>query len=272
MAIGNSNNLNNAEDLKSQLSNLERQLISFRIADRQGIERGVIKDIYHDANGNINLLLELKNVKDKLSLRRLEYKDICQVNTQDRSIASSLSYQQLEDLPIYQPMPSQIENALEESSNYDDYGMNPNSEISQQSVNPEDIKLSLLEEKLKVIRHKHKIGEVVVRKKVETRVAKIPLRREKLIIERIGKNPEQLTEVIISEDKINGFNYDELEPASSQPSQVAKTKYINLEKAQSIIEAIAALSATEKPKIRLEIIANNSNLQQQYRDICDRNS
>ena len=268
MTIGNSNNLNNAEDLKSQLSNLERQLISFKIIDCQGTSRGTIKDIYYDSDGNINLLIELADIENKLSLRRLEYQDICQIEIENKSLVSSLSHQQLEDLPIYQPVPNHIKDDLE-SSNYNDYGMNSNSDISQSSADSENIKLSLLEEKLKVTRQKHKLGEVVVRKKVETRIAKIPLRREKLIIERIGKNPEQLTEVIISEDKIDGFNYDELEPANVQP-QTAKTKYISLEKAQSIIETIAALSPTGKAKIRLEIVTNDSDLQQQYRDICAR--
>ena len=270
MTIGNNNNLNNAKDLKSQLSNLERQLISFKIIDRQGINKGIVKDVYYDSDGNINLLIELINAKEELGLRRLGYQDIQQIELEDKSLVSSLSHQQLENLAIYQPAPSYIENAVEESSNYNNYGMNPDSDISHQSVDSENINLSLLEEKLKVIRHKRKLGEVVVRKKVETRIAKIPLRREKLIIERIGKNPEQLTEVIISEDKINGFDYDKLEPANSQPSKIARTKYISLEKAQSIIENIAALSPTEKPKIRLEVVTNNSNLQQQYREICDR--
>ena len=270
MTIGNSNNLNDAGDLKSQLLNLERQLISFKIIDRQGINRGIIKDIYYDSDGDINLLLELANVRDKLSLRRLRCEDIRQVDIEDKSIVSNLSEEQLEDLSIYQPVPTHIKDALSESSDYNEGDINPNSNIAQQSVAPENIKLSLLEEKLKVIRHKHKVGEVVVRKQVETRIAKIPLRREKLIIERIGKNPEQLTELIISEEKVDGFNYDELEPASQQVN-TAKSKYASLEKARTIIETIEHLSSIDKPKIRLEIITTNSDLQKQYQEICDRN-
>ena len=265
-----SNNFNDAEDLKSQIIGLEQQLISFKIIDRQGINRGIVKDIYYDADGNLNLLLELADISDRLSLRRLGHEDICQVDTRQKSIVSSLSHQQLENLPIYQPVPPKIKNALAESSKFDDCEMNPQSNL-QPSSESENIKLSLLEEKLRVVRHKHKVGEVVVRKQVETRIAKIPLRREKLIIERIGKNPQQLTEVVISEEKVNGFNYDELEPANSQLN-AAKSKYVSVEQAQNILKEIEQLSAINKPKIRIEIINNNSDLQQQYQNICDRNS
>lgn len=263
------NNFNDAEDLKSQIINLEQQLISFKIIDRQGINRGIVKDIYYDADGDLNLLLELADVSDRLSLRRLGHKDICQMDVRQKLIVSSLSHQQLESLPIYQPVPPKIKDALAESDRYNDCKMNPQSN-PQSSTDSENIKLSLLEEKLQVVRHKHKIGEVIVRKQVETRIAKIPLRREKLIIERIGKNPQQLTEVVISEEKINGFNYDELEPANSQLG-TTKSKYVSIEQAQNILNEIEQISSTDKPKIRLEIINNNSDLQQQYQNICDRN-
>lgn len=70
---------------------------------------------------------------------------------------------------------------------------------------PESYQISLLEEKLQVAHRKQKVGEVVIRKQVETRMINIPIRREKLIVERIGENPEQLTEVVVAEETVNGF-------------------------------------------------------------------
>ena len=267
MTISN-NNFDNAEDLKSKIFSLKRELISFKIIDRQGINRGIVKDIYYDADGDLNLLLELADVGERLSLRRLGHEDICQVDVRQKSIVTNLSNQQLECLPIYQPVPPSIKDALAESTQFNDCEMNPHSN-SQSSIDSEDIKLSLLEEKLRVVRQKQKIGEVVVRKQVETRIAKIPLRREKLIIERVGKNPQQLTEVVISEEKIDGFKYDELEPDNSQ-FHTAKSKYVGIKQAQNILNEIEQLAPTSRLKIRLEIITDSSDLQKLYRNICDR--
>ena len=63
----------------------------------------------------------------------------------------------------------------------------------------ENYDISLLEEKLVVKRQKHKLGEVVVRKEVETQTIHIPIRREKLIVEKVGVTTEHLTEVNLAE-------------------------------------------------------------------------
>lgn len=59
----------------------------------------------------------------------------------------------------------------------------------------EDEKIRLLEERLVVDVHKRKIGEVVVRKEVETRIVRVPVRREILIVEQISPEFKQLAVV-----------------------------------------------------------------------------
>ena len=127
---------------------------------------------------------------------------------------------------------------------------------------------SLLEERLKVNRRNQKIGEVVVRKEVETRIVKVPVKREKLIVERIGKNPERLTEVVIGEGKVNGFKYEEFD--KSDTLHITKSHFIELQKAQDLLKAIASLSSANNSKIRLEIITNCSESQIKHQSICDR--
>lgn len=56
--------------------------------------------------------------------------------------------------------------------------------------------IPLHQEKLTVKRQRRKIGEVIIRKEVETEIVRIPLRREKLIVEReINSQIEQLAEI-----------------------------------------------------------------------------
>lgn len=138
----------------------------------------------------------------------------------------------------------------------------------QQSNLPETYQIPLLEEKLQISRRKKKVGEVVVRKQVETRMVQVPIRREKLIVERIGNNPEQLTEVVIGEEKVNGFKYEEFNNTDSL--HITKSHYLDVQTAQQLLEAIANLSSANKAKVRLEIVTNCSEHQIKHQNICDR--
>ena len=130
----------------------------------------------------------------------------------------------------------------------------------------ENIKISLLEEKLQVARQKTKVGEVIIRKKIETRMVQVPIRREKLIVERIGKNPELLTEVIIGESKLDG--YEELNEKGNL--NLTQSNFLSVSKAQELLEAISHLSTAGNAKVRLEIISDDSIEQNKLQNICNR--
>ncbi len=262
-------NINN--NLKSELSRLNQELIFYRIVDRQGRYRGEVRDIYYDANDELNLLIELREIDNKINLRRLGYQDICQIDLDNKLILSNLSYQQLQKLPLYQSIltDKHLKDGLIESPLYNDCEMNkaPNNN-NEQSTASEIYQIPLLEEKLQVSRSKRKIGEVIIRKQVETRMIKVPIRREKLIVERIGKNPERLTEVVITEEKVNGFKYQELKDNDSL--HITKSSFLAPQTAQKLLEAIAHLSSTANTKVRLEIVTNCSEHQIEHQDICER--
>jgi stress response protein YsnF len=52
--------------------------------------------------------------------------------------------------------------------------------------------INLLQERLIVDRQRRKIGEVIVRKEIETRIVEVPVRREKLVVEQISPERKQL--------------------------------------------------------------------------------
>jgi hypothetical protein len=134
----------------------------------------------------------------------------------------------------------------------------------------ESYQISLLEEKLQVARLKEKVGEVVIRKQVETRMVNIPLRREKIIVEKVGKNPQQLTEVIIAEETVNGFKFNELD--KSNAFSFNKTHFLSLPTTQELLTAISHLSSATNSRIRLEIVTKCSDNQalSELKDVCDR--
>ena len=154
--------------------------------------------------------------------------------------------------------------------NKDNYS-NQNDDLTdhkQQSVLPEIKGMTLLEEKLQVTRSKQKVGELIIRKKVETSMIQVPVQREKLIVERIGKNPKKLAEVVIKEEKVNGFTHEELENTDSL--HITTSTYLKPQIAQELLQSVADLSSAKNTKIRLEIISTCSKHQIEQQDVCDR--
>ncbi|WNZ21809.1 DUF2382 domain-containing protein [Leptolyngbya sp. NK1-12] len=61
----------------------------------------------------------------------------------------------------------------------------------------------LLEERLVVNRQKRKVGEVIVRKEIETRMVEVPVRRERLIIEQVNPERKQLASIDLHQDLVD---------------------------------------------------------------------
>lgn len=144
-----------------------------------------------------------------------------------------------------------------------------NDRVSADSLDVQQI--SLLEEKLQVARRREKVGEVIIRKQVETRMVHLPIRREKLIVEKTGKNAERLAEVIISEEKVNGFSYDELNRSNN--FNLEQSQFVSPVVARELLSELAQLPASAKLKVRLEILREDSedqNLALKVKNICDR--
>ena len=137
--------------------------------------------------------------------------------------------------------------------------------IEEQELEEHQIKL--LEEKLIVKRLKQKVGEVIVRKEIETRTIHLPIRREKLIIEKAGVTTEHLAEIDLKEGEINGVKFSEL--TNTDDLYLTQSNFVSIETAQRLLSEIRD-RGNENIKIRLEIVADSSESQSTYQDICDR--
>lgn len=153
-----------------------------------------------------------------------------------------------------------------------------NNDLSINSPQPEDSQtpekkvvqsydIPLLEEKLVVQRRRKMVGEIVVRKEIETRMVHIPIRREKLIVEKVGVTAEHLTEINLAGEKVNGVKYDEL--GNANDIYQSQSKFISLERLQKLLTDIANSPTNDNIKFRLEIISDRPELQESYQDICD---
>jgi stress response protein YsnF len=91
-------------------------------------------------------------------------------------------------------------------------------EVDEQSFTESDVSsevaeeeiVRLLEERLVVNRSKWKVGEIVVRKEVETTTIQVPIQREKLIIEQVGSETKQLAEIDLAQGEVAGIELTEV--------------------------------------------------------------
>ena len=125
--------------------------------------------------------------------------------------------------------------------------------------------ISLLEEKLVVKRHRKKVGEVIIRKQVETQIIQIPIRREKLIVEKVGITAEHLAEIDLGEQEVNGIKFNEL--GNTNNIYQSQSQFLSLEAVTELLAKIKEYSAGGETKIRLEIITNSDKSHQLYQDI-----
>lgn len=86
--------------------------------------------------------------------------------------------------------------------------------------------IPLLEERLVVRRQRHKVGEIIVRKVVETRMIQVPIRRERLVIEQISPERRELASIDLSElgtqHVISAPDFDRRIPATARERLIRK--------------------------------------------------
>lgn len=128
--------------------------------------------------------------------------------------------------------------------------------------------LRLLEERLVVDRyHRRKIGEVIVRKVVETHVIRVPVRREKLIVEQVSPERQQLASIDLSRGDIYGVELTQVTSETHQPDSISES-FIEAKTASQILEEII-----ENPvyrSARVNVVFEDATLQSMYEQWLNR--
>jgi len=128
--------------------------------------------------------------------------------------------------------------------------------------------IQLLEERLKVNLRKRKVGEVIIRKEIETEVVEVPLRREKLIVEQVSPERKQLANFSLSSPVIDGV---ELAGISNQEvASALEGKFQSARAASRFLEAIANHSEGNVRSIRVTIQVDNVDLKSVYQEWLNR--
>ncbi|MGB3640317.1 MAG: DUF2382 domain-containing protein [Rivularia sp. (in: cyanobacteria)] len=287
----NSNNSSNQTNQKSKrvinlLDKLKLKVNNFDVVDRQGRLIGKVQDLMVNANRQLNFVIQrLSQGNETSPFLLLNGKLVRKIEPKIQRIFTIIDESQLTQLPEYTEKENKVNNMTDNLNTHQPIDYKADSatpEISQENHSElefveeieEDI-IRLLGERLVVERSKRKIGEVIIRKEVETRMIQIPVRREKLIIEEPGIEPKQLAEIDLGEEEIsqNEFQQNQSMLSSDMSGGLTVTGEFDSPKIASLIlNAIQLEQNHGCKKVRVSILVEDEEKQQKYQEWFQRTS
>jgi hypothetical protein len=127
-----------------------------------------------------------------------------------------------------------------------------------------DAMIPLLEEQLNVEYQRRKVGEVIIRKQIETRMVQVPVRYEKLVIEQVSPERKSLAEVDLSQGAL-----DNIELTGVEQKPTVSGDFASPAVASQALDAIAKALQNRCKRVRIEIELEDGQMQQAYQDWFD---
>ncbi|MEH2437833.1 MAG: DUF2382 domain-containing protein [Nostoc sp.] len=278
---------NSDSQTSTSLADLKKKVNNFAVFDRQGQLVGVVRDLIVDANRRLNLVIcnqvnqeTLKygqQLADKHpSLFRLQSQRIKKIDKPTKSVFIDLNKSEIEYMPEYLETETPGEGTLSENSteqlvNYKTTN-SPVEPVDLDEATEEQI-IRLLEERLVVESSKRKVGEVIVRKVIETRMIQVPVRREKLIVEQISPEHKQLAEIDLGQEEISGIDLTEverLEVPHFGTGLMVSGEFSSPKTASLLLNAIALEQNHGCNQVRVTIAVEDESHQKKYQEWFNR--
>jgi uncharacterized protein (TIGR02271 family) len=274
MVVNKSNFRKNSSLITDLLEKLRKKLIGFEVINLRGQPIGRLKDFILDKTRRLYMVIAQLDARPDSPVYILSSKYIQNVDTTNRVLLVDLSLINLHQLPLYDPSNYKaIESASSspqsastqtnptnsgEMRNVDkiqhsntpslpretpEYGTNlSNVESDDTPEVVEEKIIPLLEERLLVNRSKRKIGEIIVRKAIETKIIEVPIQSEKLIIDKFGTDSQQPVDVEhlpveeVSQDRVTDVSgrsptlpaNQESIPSSDEITEVVEEEIVRL--------------------------------------------
>lgn len=298
LSTGEPEFVNDGVQVSTLLYRLNSKLNNFTVIDRQGRPAGKVQDLFLDADHQLLLVISQSRTEDTCRYL-LSSKLIQDVDPVTRSLYLDISQAELERLPEYgltevsTVKPSPASDSLKKDTmltpdkpQNDPAQLKPRSfqETPVSEARTEEI-VCLLEERLVVDLSKRKLGEVIVRKVIETEMVEVPVRREKLIVEQVSPELKQLAEIDLSQGEISGVELAEVVSGQAEAISVTppaaltpKTKdnfsvtgeFASPKVASSLLDAIALQRNHGCAKIRIQILLEDPKYRETYQGWFDR--
>jgi Domain of unknown function (DUF2382) len=150
--------------------------------------------------------------------------------------------------------------------------------------------ISLLEERLVVDLTRRKVGDIVVRKEIETQLVQIqvPIRRETLIVEQVSPEYKRIAQIDLGTEQVDttaitqSIEREFGSTATGDKSiavelvgrdrQTIQGRNYSPKAASDLLAELASLPAGDWANIQVEIVLANSDRQANYQAILDRHS
>lgn len=214
------------------LERLRNRLAGFALTDQKGEILGEVRDFHlteDPSQRHFNIVFSPIGESGS-ALRLLHSRYLDRVEARQRSLITKLQPDQIRTLPEYRP----------------------NSAIA----NPKPVQseqVQLLEERLQVHRSKRKVGEVVVRKTIETRMVEVPISREILIVEQVGLHPQRLAEIDLGSGEVTGVQIAGATDSLAD-SLIVKGQFATLEDAIQMLLSIAQTIHHRCQQVKIETL------------------
>jgi Domain of unknown function (DUF2382) len=165
-------------------------------------------------------------------------------------------------------------------------------EHSQAVANPAKVLteqvISLLEERLVVDITRRKVGDIVVRKEIETQLVQVqvPIRREKLIVEQVSPEYKRIAEIDLGSQHVDPEVFtSSIEREFSSTGNGDKSITVALvgtdraalqgrtyspQAARDMLDELARMPDPDVDNIQIEIVLKNADRQANYQAVLDR--
>ncbi|OCQ92996.1 hypothetical protein BCD64_08865 [Nostoc sp. MBR 210] len=274
--INNITPVNQKPTISKLLATLKTKVVGFDVMDNQGQLVGKVRDLVLDNQRRLNLVIfqtinqtqfgQQPVFKEQLAL--VWSQKIQRIDTITKSIFLNIDKAVIEYIPEY--LKSQIIGYQLLSDNFSEHSSMEQANLGE--FTEENI-VRLLEEQLVVDTNIHKIGEVIVRKEIETRIVQVPVRREKLIVEQVSPQHKQLAEIDLALEDSSEISLNATEDGAV--SNFAGDFTVNGEFsspkiASLILNAIALEKNHGCPRVRVSILCEDESHKQKYQEWFDR--
>ncbi|NJL61296.1 MAG: DUF2382 domain-containing protein [Methylacidiphilales bacterium] len=295
VTIPDTKNKNQIAQFTSLITNLNSKIGNFEIFARNGELIGKVKEVILDSNRKISFIIS-DNSENNLEANNLTLNNsnqhnprffllkgqlVQKIDTPAHRITTIIDKAQSKFLPEY--LERITEEATQENSNQDNPDSNNQTEHTEANLEPteaeikiveEDI-LRLLGENLIIDRSKRKIGEVIIRKEIETRMVTVPVRRERLIVEQISPENKELANIDLGEEELAQMqlaSQEMPETINFESGLTVSGEFISPKVASLLLNAIAMERDNGCRRIRITISVDNEQHQQQYQEWFARTS
>ena len=306
MVTNHTESLEQKARIKDLLDKLRKKLSSFAVINLQGQVIGYIKDFSLDKNSRLHLVIPKSSAYGS-PVRLVSSKHIQKVDTANKAVFVDLSLAAIENLPLYKHFeenmtensPMSSANSANISTSGEGQDLLKTQHLTDNSLTRENVEkvekesvtdsenkpevveeeiVRLLEERLIVNRSKRKVGDVVVRKEIETRMVEVPVQREILIVEQVGSENKVLAEIDLGQGQVTGVELTK--PANTEAKHreiltsdhpyTVSGEFISPKAASNLLEAIALRGKHGCQKVRVELIVDNAEVQEAYQKMFDR--